>query len=116
MLGLAGLLLAGCVDTMAERQAALQSLIGQNEATVVQSLGVPSRSYEVQGHTFLAFDQTETDYMPEGFDGGMGMGMGFGGFGGFDGGFEQPETFYCDTTVEIFKNVMQSFTIRGDGC
>ena len=48
--------LAGCADQGAARRAFLASLIGRQEASVVQALGAPARVYEASGVKFLAYE------------------------------------------------------------
>jgi len=60
------LVLAGCVDRLAERQAFLSSLLGQSEETLIRSMGVPVQVYETNGHRFLGYQDVRTYVYPGG--------------------------------------------------
>ena len=61
---LIALLLSGCVDVLAERQAFLSGLIGQSETDVVRIMGVPTRTFEVSVQRFLAYDERRLEVLP----------------------------------------------------
>jgi hypothetical protein len=109
-------LLGGCVDQLAARQAELAPLVGRSEADLVRQLGVPSRSFEAEGHRFLAYSERRVDivpgfapfYGPPGFYGGVYAGS-------FAFGPEVVERG-CETTFEIVEGKVASFSLRGNAC
>lgn len=111
--------LAGCVNTLAQRQAQLAPLIGQPEQALVQAMGVPSRSYEVNGTKYLAYDQRSTEFLPGYVPvyGAWGPGA-YGWYGtGYGVGFP-PEfvDLLCETTFVVAGGVVRSFNFRGNAC
>ena len=113
-------LLAGCANhTQQDLEARLGTLIGAPEADLVRRMGVPSRSYETEGRKFLAYFEPWADYaMVPGasFSGGM-----FGGGGGLGVGYgyrHYPEMVnrFCETTFEVVRGRVASFTLRGSSC
>ncbi len=121
--------LAGCEIPSAAERARLDALVGHPELDVLRSYGVPTRSYNAQGHDFLAYDNSYTTYDPGfgpwgGFGpyGGFGYGgFGYGGFGygglGFGGGFPPSvNTYSCVTTFEIAAGRVAAWSLHGDGC
>jgi len=55
---------AACADQTAARMAALNQLVGQPEQTLLQTMGVPTRSYDADGTRFLAYDERRVDFIP----------------------------------------------------
>ncbi len=118
------LLLAACAVPSAAERARLDSMIGQSEAALLRSYGVPTRSYATGGGTFLAYEQSSTEIDP-GFGGFDGFGPGgfgpYGGFGGFYGeGFggvpTSVQTLTCQTTFEVAAGKVAAWSLHGDGC
>ena len=116
---LGAVLLSGCVNYEKEREAYLTSMVGLSEAELIQRMGVPQRTYEANGHKFLAYEHQSESYIS---DGGMGMG-GFGmmGMGPYDFGepsFDSGEVDVstCQTVFDVVKGVVQNFSRHGDGC
>ena len=135
------LVLSACaVPSPAERKL-LDSMIGRSETDLLRSFGVPTRDFTAQGHTFLAYIQNDSTYLPGSPGLGWGWGWGgwgwggggfgsggFGGFGGYGGGFGGdfgdgfggfPPSYYessCTTTFEITGGKVVSWNVRGDGC
>lgn len=113
-------LLGGCVDVGAERRAQANALVGQTEADLVRTLGVPARTIETDGRRFLAYEDRRLDILP-GFGGGFG-GFGYGGFnrfGGFGLGAGVPGEIVesgCATTYELSGGRVQAWTLRGNDC
>ncbi|GBR44675.1 hypothetical protein [Neokomagataea thailandica] len=130
--------LSACEVPTLEQRKVLDSMVGKNEVDVVRQFGVPSRSFQTQGHSFLAYIQNATEYTggggwgwggwgAPGFGyGGWGGGWG-GGFGGFGGGWGAPGWGYggfpgtaynvsCQTTFELVAGRVVGWTMRGDGC
>ncbi|GAN92007.1 hypothetical protein Gbth_005_008 [Gluconobacter thailandicus F149-1 = NBRC 100600] len=124
------LALSACeVPTLQQRQV-LDGMVGKSEVDVVRQFGVPSRSYQTEGHSFLAYIENETQYSGGGgwgWGGGWGgpgwggWGGGWGGPGGWGGGWGGgfPSTYYnttCQTTFELVTGHVVGWTMRGDGC
>ncbi|KXV52409.1 hypothetical protein AD946_13780, partial [Gluconobacter thailandicus] len=89
------LALSACeVPTLQQRQV-LDGMVGKSEVDVVRQFGVPSRSYQTEGHSFLAYIENETQYSGGGF----------------------PSTYYnttCQTTFELVTGHVVGWTMRGD--
>ena len=108
-------LLAGCAsfaDQRAAREAELASYIGQSEADLVRSLGVPSRTLNTDGHRFLAYLDRRVDFVP-----------GYSPFRPYRFGFGYGPAFppqaierSCETTFEIADGKVASFALRGNAC
>nr|WP_202405259.1 hypothetical protein [Saccharibacter sp. 17.LH.SD] len=120
-------ILTGCASKPdLQQKNVLNSMIGQSTVDVLRRFGVPARDYRAQGHEFLGYIQTETEYSPGtpdwgwGWGGGYGYGYGSGwgmGPGGWGGGF--PPTYSsttCQTTFELVNDRVTGWTLRGDGC
>ncbi|ACI51276.1 conserved hypothetical protein [Gluconacetobacter diazotrophicus PA1 5] len=139
LLPLAALLaLTACEVPSPEQRRLLNSMVGRGEVDVIRTFGVPTRSYEAQGHTFLAYIDNQTNYAPGGAGWGWGWGggpgwgggwggPGWGGWGGWGGGWGGGGwggggwggTYYtssCQTTFEIVAGRVSAWTMRGDGC
>lgn len=105
------LALAACADpaVIARHQARLNAHIGQSETDLVRQLGVPSRSYDADGHRFLAYTVTHLDIWP---------GFGLRQFGyGYGGGFPpQVVQWRCDTTFELVDGHVIAWKQRGNNC
>ena len=106
----------GCGNRLAERQAALAPLVGRSEADLVRSLGVPQRTFDADGHRFLAYVDTQTAVIP-------------GTYGPPPWGFWGPGSAWalgatppqviesvCETTFEIFGAKVIGFSLHGGGC
>ncbi|NHN88190.1 hypothetical protein [Acetobacter conturbans] len=133
--------LTACSGPTKEQRRQLDSLVGKTEVDVVRTFGVPTRTYQAQGHVFLAYIDNQTSYTPgsmgwgwgwDGWGGGWGGGgMGMGGWGGgwgggpggwgggWGGGGGFPPSYYstvCQTTFEFVGGLVTGWTMRGDGC
>lgn len=126
--------LSACEVPTLQQRKVLDSMVGKSEVDVLRQFGVPTRNYDAQGHTFLAYIDNQTQYSPgggwgwDGWGGGWGgwgggwggmggWGGGWGGMGGWGGGF--PSTYYntsCQTTFELVSGHVVGWTMRGDGC
>lgn len=105
-------LLAGCVNRLAQRQAFLAPFIGQPESVLVQRLGVPDRTYQTQGVKYLAYTESRVDILP-----GAPMMMGPPWWGWYGGGFPpQAVNLVCDTTFAVSDGIVRSYTLRGNAC
>jgi hypothetical protein len=98
---------AACADTDAARMAALNRLVGQPEQTLLQTMGVPTRSYDADGTKYLAYDESRVDIIP-----------GTPGFGVWHAGAIPPQAIerWCETTFQVAQGVVRSFTLRGNTC
>jgi hypothetical protein len=108
-------LLAACGDPVLEqRKAALGQLVGQTEAELVRQMGAPARSFESNGHRFLAYVEHRSELNPWTAPWTQ-HGYRSGGFGGAEFPPEVLERA-CETTFEIADGRVQSFSLRGDAC
>jgi hypothetical protein len=98
---------AACADDTAAHMAALNHLVGQPEQTLLQTMGVPTRSYDADGTKFLAYDEGRVDIIP-----------GVPGTGPFHSGGIPPQPIqrWCETTFQVAQGVVRSFTLRGNAC
>ena len=85
--------LAGCADQGSARRAFLASLIGRQEAGVIQVLGMPGRVYETGGVKFLAYEEGRPAAVPGGRV-----------YGG------------CQMTLMVANGRVQSWTLNGTLC
>ncbi|HVZ06529.1 hypothetical protein [Rhodopila sp.] len=105
------IVLGGCTDTLAVRQAQLNAFVGRSELELVQAMGVPTQTFETGGVRFLSYQQSQTQVIPASpwYWGGP--------FPGFYGGFPpQLVTWSCDTTFTVVDKRVTGFTMRGNGC
>jgi len=106
-------LLAGCGNQLAQRQAYLNQFVGQPESAVVQQMGVPTRSFETGGVTYLAYTESRVDVIP----GLPAYGWGAPYWGWYGGGIPpQVVTLTCETTFAVSNGAVQSYTLRGNAC
>ena len=115
---LVALLLLSACDPYAlqRRQAALAAYVGQSEADLVRSFGVPTRSFDAGGHRFLAYDQGSVDIVPPLYPWrpyGWGGGFGYGYGGDFPAQVVQRT---CETTFEVAGGRVIGFSLRGNAC
>ena len=121
-LTLAALLaVSACAVPSPAQRKVLDSMIGRSETDLLRTFGVPSRTFNADGHVFLAYVQDESSYFPGSPGFGYG-GFGYGGFGGFGygGGFGGFGPSYyqssCTTTFEVTGSKVAAWNVRGDGC
>jgi len=131
------LVLAGCETPSPAQRKLLDSMVGQPELSLIRQFGVPTRSFAANGHNFLAYIDSQTNYTGGGGGwgwgwggggwgwGGPGWGGGWGGWGGGPGGFGgygggpgwgTAYTSSCQTTFEVAGGKVSAWTMRGDGC
>lgn len=113
------MLLAGCSTPALQRPKVLNAMVGQSTVDVLRRFGVPARTYEVQGHNFLSYIETETQYSPgySSWDWGWGGGYGY-GYGGW-GDINIPPSYYsstCQTTFEVVGDRVVGWKMHGGGC
>jgi hypothetical protein len=102
---------AGCVNVLAQRQAYLNTLVGQPEAVLVQQMGVPARTYETGGVKYLAYDERRVDIVPS-FPTYSPYFMGW-----YGTGFPpQVIDLQCETTFTVSDGTVTSYTLRGNAC
>ncbi|NHO31253.1 hypothetical protein [Acetobacter fallax] len=136
---LAVFVVAGCTGPTDAQRKQLDALVGKTEVDVIRAYGVPTRTFQTNGHIFLAYIDNQTSYSSGGmgwgwggWGGGPGWGGGWGGYGGgwgggwggggmgmgmMGGGF--PSSYYntvCQTTFELAGGAVTGWTMRGDGC
>ena len=106
-LALAG---AGCATgpTLEQR---LSPFVGRSEGDLVAELGVPERTYEVEGRKFLTFEERRSYIVA----GDPYLYRGYSRFGPY---FSPPGyvTRACDITFTLRGGRAESFSTRGDGC
>ncbi|MBS1024484.1 hypothetical protein JK222_06000 [Gluconobacter cerinus] len=96
------LALSACEVPTLQQRKVLDSMVGKSEVDVIRQFGVPTKDYQAEGHSFLAYIDNQTQYS---------------GGGGWGGGF--PATYYntsCQTTFELVSGHVVGWTMRGDGC
>jgi hypothetical protein len=102
---------AGCATgpTLEQR---LQPFVGRGEADLVAALGVPERTYEVEGRKFLTFEDRRS-YLVAGYP--SFPAYGYSRFGPY---FAPPGYIVrtCEITFAVRGGRAESFTFRGDGC
>lgn len=105
---------AGCASQQ-DYLAKLARYEGMTERQLIETRGVPTNSYEVEGRTYLSYVTVRSDYYGDpGFYGGTGIGsrgvvFGTGiGFGG--GGYR---TTSCEHTFVLFKGVVEKAGYKG---
>ncbi|WP_146216965.1 hypothetical protein [Falsiroseomonas bella] len=107
------LLLAGCAQgpTLQER---LSVWIGRSELDLVTALGVPNRTYELEGRRFLQYEQRRTvPVAAPAYD------PWYGPWGPRAGYWPPPPSYAvveCDVTFIIRQDRVENFTFRGQGC
>jgi len=99
-----------------DRERYLTSLVGQPEAELVRSMGVPNRSYETGGRKFVAYDRRSTVFFGASPFGGYGYGYGFFGPGVYTGFPAEAVERRCETTFEIGAGRVLSWIDRGNAC
>ena len=107
-------LLAACTQPPPpDRQAQLQPLVGQTETDVVRQMGIPARSFDVNGHRFLAYLDRSVTVVP-----GQGPWQPFWSGWWYHGPDVAPEVVdrICETTFEITAGRVQSYQLRGNAC
>jgi hypothetical protein len=103
----------GCTNQLAIRQAQLQRFVGQSESLLVSQMGVPDRTYEVEGTKYLAYVDSEREIvtMPPAYPYGPPFWAWYGS------GFPPQVVIYaCETTFAVSQGVVRSFVLRGNGC
>lgn len=113
---LAVLLLGACVNqTLEARRAQLASLIGKSEIDLVRQMGVPTRTFTLNGEKFLAYDDRRLEFVPGFYGGPPWWGPGWGPWGW---GASPPIVVArgCETTFEIQGGKVASFSLRGPDC
>ena len=112
------LLLGGCAAQRNEELAArLSAFVNRSEAELIRELGVPTRTAEADGATFLAYSRTRRVIYGSGW-GGWGGPWG-GGPWGWGGGWAGPADvvdFTCEATFEVRAQRVVNVQVRGNGC
>jgi hypothetical protein len=111
---LLAVILTGCGDQLAKREAFLNQFVGRPEQDLVQQLGVPARTYETGGAKYLAYDDSRIDIIPPLPPFAAGPWWVYGDYGG---GFPpQVVTLVCETTFAIAGGTVKSYTLHGNAC
>ncbi len=102
---------AGCATgpTLEQR---LLPFVGRGEGDLVAALGVPERTYEVEGRKFLTFEEQRSYIVAGAYNPYLGY------YGRFGPTFTPPGyvTRTCEITFAVRQGRVESFTHRGDGC
>jgi len=118
--------LGGCASR-ADYEAFVATFVNRTEAELVRELGVPNRTYEVEGSRFLAYSRSRVDVIDGGYRpgwgapgwGGPGWGPGYGrrGWGG-PGWYDPPvvRESSCETTFEVRDGRVIAWSVRGNAC
>ena len=113
---IAVLLLGACADHALEaRRAYIASLVGVSETDLVRQMGVPTRSFSVNGETFLAYDNRRLEFVPGFYGGPPWWGPGWGPWGWWASPPLAVERG-CETTFEVRDGKVVSFSRRGPEC
>jgi hypothetical protein len=105
------LLLAGCA-TGPSLETRLAATIGQSELQVVETLGVPNRTYDTGGFRFLQYEERrQVLHQLDPY-----WGRPYGRFAPYSLGGPVLLTRSCDITLTLREGRVQSFTTRGDDC
>jgi hypothetical protein len=108
------LIAAACAQgpTMEQR---LSTFVNRSEGELVAELGVPVRTYDVEGRRFLQYEQRRTiAYSEPGY-----YRPWFGPWGPQMGYWPAPTSYAvvgCDITFALRNGRVESFTYRGQGC
>jgi len=102
--------LAACATgpTLEQR---LSTFVGQREGDLVAGLGVPVRTYEVDGRRFLQFERQRTVLVP-------GDPWPYGYYGMWRP-WAVPSSYAvvrCDITFILRGGLVEGFTLHGEGC
>ena len=113
--GLAVLSLTACANLLAAREARLQRLVGQPLATLIAVEGVPDRSFDHAGVTYLAYDRRQVDFVPA--PPMFGPTWGFPGpLGWYDAPPPAAVVRACETVFAVKGGIVRGFTLRGNDC
>ncbi|MDE2005615.1 MAG: hypothetical protein KGI51_03530 [Rhodospirillales bacterium] len=110
------LLVAGCANLLAEREARLRKLVGQKLDVLIATEGVPDRSFVDRDITYLAYIHQHVDLIP----GQPPFGPAWGPWGGPLGWYAAPPPTAvmrgCETVFAVKAGVVTGFTLRGNDC
>ncbi len=115
-------LLGACTDpALMQRRAYLASFVGQSEVALVRALGVPTRSVDIKGEKFLAYDDRHLEALPGFYGGGPWWGPGWGpawgpAWGPWGWGPPVIVARGCETTFDISGGKVVSLAMRGPDC
>jgi hypothetical protein len=107
----AALLLAGCANPLAARRARLQHFVGQNVTALIAAEGVPNRSFQAAGITYLGYVTRYVDLEPP---------LPLGGPPWIWGWYAEPPPIAvergCETVFAVKDDIVQGFTLHGNAC
>lgn len=105
------LLATGCENGLTARRAQLQHLVGQSLNTLIATEGVPDRSFQANGVTYLSYVHQRIDLEPP---------LPLGGPPWIWGWYAEPPPVAvvrgCETIFMVKGGVVQGFTWRGNAC
>ncbi|WP_312105541.1 hypothetical protein [Pygmaiobacter massiliensis] len=110
------ILLAGCA-TSAKYEAVLDSWIGSSELEIVRSWGPPAQAYETGGRKFLVYTSSRNVVLPGTAPTYTTNVVGNTAYTNSYGGTPaQNLAFSCETTFELSKETIVSWSYRGNDC
>ena len=56
------LALSACEVPTLQQRKVLDSMVGKSEVDVIRQFGVPTKDYQAEGHSFLAYIDNQTQY------------------------------------------------------
>ncbi|HUN43630.1 MAG TPA: hypothetical protein VMU81_25320 [Acetobacteraceae bacterium] len=105
---------SGCTNELAQRQAFLNQFVGHPEQGLIETLGVPNRSYTAEGVKYLAYDERRVTLIPPLPPYGAGP---WWYYGWYDGGAPaEAVELKCETTFTVAGGVVKSYMLRGNAC
>ena len=112
------IVLGACTDqALMQRRAYLASFVGQSEVALVRALGVPTRSVDIKGEKFLAYDDRHLEVLPGFYGGPPWWGPGWSpGWGPWGWGPPIVVARGCETTFDVSGGKVVSLTMRGPDC
>ncbi len=109
-------LLAGCTNGLAARQAELSQWIGKPEVALLAAMGAPNRSYQTSGMKFLTYDDRRVEIVPGSPAFGPGPYFAPDPFWYGSGFPPTATTLVCDTTFTVAGGLVRAFSLRGNAC
>lgn len=112
------LLAAGCTDYVAARQARLRQLVGQKLTVLIATEGVPDRSFDHAGVTYLAYVRQRVELPPSMPYFGPPWGPSLGGpsLGWYNAPPAVAFVRGCETVFAVKADIVRGFTMHGNDC
>lgn len=108
---LALLMLGGCAESLAQRQARLQQFVGQPVNNVISVMGVPNRSYSANGVNYIAYLEQHIEVVPPAPI--VGPPWVFGWYNPFPA---QVVNWQCETTFTVAGGIVRGVSLHGNAC